>query len=66
VCVSSCFACHVTKYSRSPQAKRLQTLDDEMTLANAEYVQAVARSSAFSLLLRSFSFLSFVFEFALF
>ncbi|KAJ7310989.1 hypothetical protein DFH08DRAFT_898303 [Mycena albidolilacea] len=26
------------------QAKRLQTLDDEMTLANAEYVQAVARS----------------------
>ncbi|KAJ6608830.1 hypothetical protein B0H10DRAFT_2166472 [Mycena sp. CBHHK59/15] len=28
------------------QAKRLQALDDEMTVVNEEYIQAVARSSA--------------------
>lgn len=68
VCVSSYLACHVPKYSRSTQAKRLQTLDEEMTLANAEYVQAVARSSAFSLLdfVSLFSFLGFSLRVALF
>jgi mediator of RNA polymerase II transcription subunit 21 len=30
------------------QAKRMQTLEEDMTLANAEYIQAVARTSTFS------------------
>ncbi|KAF7339164.1 Mediator of RNA polymerase II transcription subunit 21 [Mycena venus] len=38
------------------QAKRLQILDEEMTVANEEYIQAVARSSKFLILHRYLSF----------
>lgn len=39
------FSWHCVWYFAYPQAKRLQILEDDMNIANDEYIQAVTRAS---------------------